>query len=135
MPEVAAAGAVYIVDDDPGVLNSLRFLFETEGFRVETFADGADLLAGPLPRAEDCLLIDYKLGGSLDGLELVRRLRELNVAAPVVLITVYEGLEKRAAAAGVYDVLLKPHLEESIVTRVEAAMAAAREALDLRKTP
>ena len=134
MPEVAAAGAVYIVDDDPGVLNSLRFLFETEGFRVETFADGADLLAGPLPRAEDCLLIDYKLG-SLDGLELVRRLRELNVAAPVVLITVYEGLEKRAAAAGVYDVLLKPHLEESVVTRVEAAMAAFREALDLRKTP
>ena len=62
MPEVAAAGAVYIVDDDPGVLNSLRFLFETEGFRVETFADGAELLAGPRPGAADCLLIDYKLG-------------------------------------------------------------------------
>ena len=46
----------------------------------------------------------------------------------MVLITVYEGLEKRAAAVGVYDVLLKPHLEESVVTRVEAAMAAAREA-------
>ena len=127
MPEVAAAGAVYIVDDDPGVLNSLRFLFETEGFRVETFADGAELLAGPLPHAEDCLLIDFKLG-AVDGLELVRRLRDLSVAAPVVLITVYEGLEKRAAAAGVYNVLLKPHLEESVVTRVEAAMAAAREA-------
>jgi FixJ family two-component response regulator len=134
MPEVAAAGAVYIVDDDPGVLNSLRFLFETEGFRVETFADGADLLAGPLPCGEDCLLIDFKLG-SLDGLELVRRLRERNVIAPVVLITVYEGLEKKAAAVGVYDVLLKPHLEESVVTRVEAAMTAFRGALDLRKTP
>ena len=134
MPESAAAGAVYIVDDDAGVLNSLRFLFETEGFRVETFADGAQLLAGPLPGAEDCLLIDFKLG-ALDGLELVRRLRKLNVGAPVVLITVYEGLEKRAAAAGVDDVLLKPHLEESIVNRVEAVMAAARQAPDLRKTP
>ena len=124
MPERPAAGAVYIVDDDSGVLNSLRFLFETEGFRVQTFADGAELLAGPLPCAEDCLLIDYKLG-SVDGLELVRRLRTLNVSAPVVLITVYEGLERKAAAAGVYDVLLKPHLEESVVTRVEAAMAAS----------
>ena len=134
MHERPKAGAVYVVDDDPGVLNSLRFLFETEGFRVETFNDGLELLAGPHPSAEDCLLIDYKLG-SVDGLELVRRLRELNVAAPVLLITVYEGLEKRAAAAGVQDVLLKPHLAENVVTRVVAAMATAREALDLRKAP
>ncbi len=124
MQKRPAAGTVYIVDDDPDVLSSLRFLFEIEGFRVKTFASGADLLAGPLPLAEDCLLIDYKLG-PVDGLEVVRRLRARHVVTPVVLITIYEGLERKAAAVGVHDVLLKPHIEESVVGRVEAAMRAA----------
>ena len=119
-----SAGAVYIVDDDPDVLSSLRFLFEAEGFQVKTFVDGADLLAAAPPDPADCLLIDYKLGPS-NGLELVRRLRERKITTPVVLITVYEGLEKKAAAVGVHDIVLKPHLEESIVARVETAMRGA----------
>jgi FixJ family two-component response regulator len=127
MQDRPRAGTVYVVDDDPDVLSSLRFLFEIEGFAVKTFADGAHLLAGPLPRAEDCVLIDYKLS-TLDGLEVVRRLRELKVTTPVVLITIYEGLEKKAAAAGVQDVLQKPHFEENVVSRVEAAMCKARRA-------
>jgi FixJ family two-component response regulator len=124
MQKRPAAGTVYIVDDDPDVLSSLRFLFEIEGFRVKTFANGAELLGSPLPLADDCLLIDYKLG-KVDGLEVVRQLRERNVVTPVVLITIFEGLEKKAAAVGVYDVLLKPHLDESVVSRVEAAMKAS----------
>jgi FixJ family two-component response regulator len=119
------AGAVYVVDDDPAVLSSLRFLFETEGFRVETFSDGEGLLAGPAPSRSDCLLIDYKLG-AVDGLELVRRLRAKNIETPALLFTIYEGLEKKAAAAGVDLVLLKSNLLENVVGRVETAMAAAR---------
>ena len=124
MQKRPADGTVYIVDDDPDVLSSLRFLFEIEGFRVKSYSSGTDLLDGPLPCAEDCLLIDYKLG-PVDGLEVVRRLRDLGVTTPVVLITIYEGLEKKADAVGVYDVLLKPHIEESVVGRVEAAMSGA----------
>ena len=125
MHERRSAGTIYVVDDDPAVLSSLRFLFETEGFRVETFDAGEDLLKGPLPVQGDCLLIDYRLG-AFDGLDLVRRLRALKVEAPVVLITIYEGLERKAAAAGVDEILLKPHFQENIVSRVEAVMAAAR---------
>ena len=126
MQERPRAGTVYVVDDDPDVLSSLRFLFEIEGFKVKTFADGEHLLAGPMPRPEDCLLIDYKLG-PIDGLEVVRQLRARKVATPVVLITIYEGLEKRAAALGVSHVLMKPHFEENVVCRVEAAMSASRD--------
>lgn len=122
-----SGGVVYIVDDDAAVLSSLRFLFEIEGFRVETFASGEPLLAGPPPGPRDCLLIDYKLG-ALDGLELVRRLRALDIATPVLLFTIYEGLEKKAAAAGVTEVMLKSNLMENVVGRVEAVMAAARRA-------
>jgi FixJ family two-component response regulator len=126
MQDRPRAGTVYIVDDDPDVLSSLRFLFEIEGFKVETFADGEQLLAAPLPQRHDCLLIDYKLG-PIDGLEVIRQLRERKVTTPEVLITIYEGLQKRAAALGVSHVLQKPHLEENVVSRVEMAMTAARE--------
>ena len=125
MQERLPAGVIYVVDDDPAVLGSLRFLFETEGYRVETFLDGDDLLNGAMPNADDCLLIDYKLGAA-DGLDLIRRLRAREVATPVLLITIYEGMERKAAAAGVTEILLKPHLQENIVSRVQAVMAAAR---------
>lgn len=120
-----SVGAVYVVDDDAAVLGSLRFLFETEGFRVKTFAAGEDLLAAPPPQPEDCLLIDYKLGG-VDGLELARRLRALAITTPVVLFTIQEGLEKKASAAGVDEVILKSDLLENVVARVEAVMAGRR---------
>ncbi len=96
---------------------------------MKTFPDGAQLLASSLPLPQDCVLIDFKLG-PLDGLEVVRRLRDLKVVTPVVLITIYEGLEKRAAAAGVQEVLQKPHFEENVVSRVEALMSASRRAAE-----
>ena len=126
-------GTVHIVDDDPDVLGSLRFLFETEGFRVKAYANGRDLLAEPeRPGAADCLVIDYKLGG-MDGLELVRRLRARQVTSPVVLVTVYEGVAARANAMGIADVLLKPHLEQNIVACVQDALNRAKD--DLRESP
>ena len=115
---------VYAVDDDPDVLASLRFLLETEGFAVKTFANGSDLLASSLPGPSDCLVVDYRLTG-MDGLELVRHLRDRDVSSPVVLVTVYEDVAAKAAAAGVRHVVMKPHIEESLVAHVRAAMDEA----------
>jgi len=128
---------VFVVDDDPDVLFSLRFLLETEGFNVRTFADGATLLEGCRPAPDDCLVIDYKMPG-MDGLELVGRLREREVTAPIVLVTAYPSasLSAKAAASGVRHVVQKPHFEENLIAHVEAAM---RESVagggDLRKAP
>jgi two-component system, LuxR family, response regulator FixJ len=118
------SATVYAVDDDPDVLASLRFLLETEGFVVKTFANGSDLLESSLPGPSDCLVIDYRMAG-MDGLELVRHLRDRRVSSPVVLVTVYEGVAVKAAAAGIRHVVLKPHIEESLVAHVRAAMDEA----------
>jgi FixJ family two-component response regulator len=115
---------VYAVDDDPDVLASLHFLLETEGFAVKTFANGSDLLASSLPGPRDCLVIDYRMTG-MDGLELVRHLRDRDVSSPVVLVTVYEGVAAKAVAAGIRHVVMKPHIEESLVAHVRAAMDEA----------
>ncbi len=115
---------VYVADDDPDVLVSLRFLLEAEGFAVKTFADGQALLASSLPDPGDCLVIDYKMTG-MNGLELIRRLRDRQVAAPVVLITAYENAAAKAAASGIRHVVLKPHIEESLIAHVQDALSEA----------
>jgi two-component system, LuxR family, response regulator FixJ len=118
----SAKPTVYVVDDDVGVLGSLRFLLETDGFQVRTFRSAAALL-NARPTGVDCLVIDYKMP-DMNGIDLVGQLRRNDIAAPVVLITGYpdDNISARAAAAGVEHVLLKPLLEESLVKHIRGAI-------------
>jgi two-component system response regulator FixJ len=127
MHEKPLAATVYVADDDPDVLVSLRFLLEAEGFKVKTFGDGPALLASSLPEPGDCLIIDYKMAG-MNGLELIRRLRDRQVSNPVVLITAYEDAAAKAAASGIRHVVMKPHIEESLVAHVQEALREAADA-------
>jgi two-component system response regulator FixJ len=115
---------IYIVDDDSDVLKSLRFLFETEGFDVRTFHSGSALLGSRARRDADCLVVDYKMSG-IDGLELVRRLRDLGIQTPIIVITGYddEYLSAKARSAGVRQVLKKPHLAENLAVAVRDAIS------------
>src|ERR1700681_531995 len=108
----------YVVDDDADVLGSLRFLLETDGFDVRTFRNGASLLNAVRSTGVDCFVIDYKMP-DMNGIDLAGRLRNRDIAAPVILITGCpdENISARAVAAGVRHVLLKPLLDESLVTR------------------
>ena len=116
---------IYVVDDDYDVRTSLRFLLETEGFDVRTFRSGAALLGSATRNRADCLVVDYKMA-ELDGLELALRLRRLNVATPIILITGYpdEKILAKASSAGVREVLLKPNLEGNLVDCVRNAIDA-----------
>jgi two-component system response regulator FixJ len=119
----AAVPVVYVVDDDMDVLGSLRFLLETDGFEVRTFRSGAALLNAMVNREADCFVIDYKMP-AMSGIDLAARLRNRDIEAPIILITGYpdENIPAKAAAAGIHHVLLKPHLEESLVSRIRGAI-------------
>jgi two-component system, LuxR family, response regulator FixJ len=114
---------VYVVDDDSDVLGSLRFLLETDGFDVRTFRSGTALLNGIATGEVDCFVIDYKMP-AMSGIELANRLRNRDTDAPIILITGYpdENILEKAAAAGIHHVLLKPHLEESLGSRIRGAI-------------
>ena len=116
---------IYVVDDDYDVRTSLRFLLETEGFDVRTFRSGVALLGSSSRNRADCLVIDYKMA-ELDGLELVQRLRRLQVSTPIILITGYPDadISAKASSAGVRQVLLKPNLEDSLIDCVRNAIDA-----------
>jgi two-component system, LuxR family, response regulator FixJ len=125
----SAKPTVYVVDDDAGVLGSLRFLLESDGFDVRTFRSGTSLLNAVRPTGIDCFVIDYKMP-DMNGIDLAGRLRNRDIAAPVILITGYpdENISIRAATAGVRHVLLKPLLDDSLVTRIRGAIEEAHPA-------
>jgi FixJ family two-component response regulator len=118
-----AKATVYVVDDDADVLGSLRFLLETDGFDVRTFRNGAALLHAVRPTGVDCFVIDYKMP-NMNGIDLATRLRDCEIAAPIILITGHadENILRRAAAAGVRHVLEKPLLDESLITQIRGAI-------------
>lgn len=93
----SVSAPVYVVDDDPAILHSLCFLLEGEGHRVEPFGSGACVLAafpGPEPH---CIVVDYVMP-VMDGIEVFRRLRALDVRAPVILMTGDPGASVRRRA-------------------------------------
>jgi two-component system response regulator FixJ len=121
-----AKSVIYVVDDDPGVLGSLRFLLETDGFDVETFSSGPALLKAVASNGADCFVIDYKMP-NINGVDLANQLRSRDVTAPIILITGYpdDSIPAKAAVIGVHHVLLKPHIEESLVARIRGAIQEA----------
>jgi two-component system response regulator FixJ len=120
---------IYVVDDDVDVLGSLRFLLETDGFNVRTFRNGASLLKTVDSTDVDCFVIDYKMP-DMNGIDLAGQLRSREIDAPVILITGYpdENIATRAEAAGVRHVMLKPLLDDSLVTRIRGAIQAVHPA-------
>lgn len=105
---------ILLVDDDPGIRESLKFSLELEGFAVEVFASGEFLANLPNFPDASCLVLDYKLPG-MDGLTLLALLRRKGVTQPAVLITGLgsRAIRGRAAEAGVM-VIEKPLLCDAL---------------------
>ncbi|MEH2512041.1 two-component system response regulator FixJ [Nitrobacteraceae bacterium AZCC 1564] len=116
-----------MIDDDPDVLSSLRFLLETEGFYVCTFKSASSLLNLDSPASADCYVIDYRME-PVDGIDLARRLRERYPGASIILITSSpdETVKADAHRAGIHTVLVKPHLDESLPPAIRAAIERNR---------
>ncbi|MBL8545958.1 MAG: response regulator [Hyphomonadaceae bacterium] len=119
---MVSARHLVLVDDDPHVLNALRFSFETEGYEVRTFARGEDLLEDPPTDPGTCLVIDERLPG-LSGLDTVARLRARGISMPAVLITTHptESMVRRAATAGI-GIVEKPLIGDALATTVRAML-------------
>ena len=100
---------VYIVEDDPAVRFALQLLVRSYGWDAVAFESGQGFLAARFNEDHACLVLDLNLP-SLDGEEVLRRLRARGSQLPVVVITVdREGPRlDRMLLAGASSVLLKP---------------------------
>lgn len=124
---------ILVLDDDVPVLSSLQFLLETHDFAVRTFRSGASMLDWATLHPSDCIVIDYKMP-ELDGLQVAAQLRARGVATPVILVTGFpdDSIYIKAAAAGIQQVLLKPDLEDSLISRITNMLPVARAVTDVQ---
>jgi FixJ family two-component response regulator len=112
---------VLAVVDDPAVRASLQFALEVEGFRVNAFARGEDLLGlEALPQGA-CLILDHVVP-RLDGIAIARALRRRGITCPAVLMTedAHEALRQQAYAAGL-TLVEKPLLGNALAEAIRAA--------------
>ena len=98
-----------VVDDDPDICDLLRDRLESEGFQVETAADGETALRLLADTPVDGVLLDIALP-EMDGFDVLRQLRPNRPTLPVVMMTAVEALDRAMAAveAGAQGYLLKP---------------------------
>jgi two-component system, NtrC family, nitrogen regulation response regulator NtrX len=100
---------ILIVDDEPGIRQSLKGVFEDEGFATESVSSGEECLKKIAQSAFDLVLLDIWLPG-IDGLETLRRLRELSPSTRVIMISGHATIATAVAATklGAYDFIEKP---------------------------
>jgi len=77
---------VFVIDDDPSVRASLKFLISTVGLEVETFDSAESFLCRKPPETTSCLVLDVRLRG-LSGLDFQRQLAARNFPIPIIFIT------------------------------------------------
>jgi FixJ family two-component response regulator len=118
-----ANGVVFVVDDDPSVRSSLKFLISTVGLRVETF-DSAETALQELPAdAPSCLVLDVRLRG-LSGLDLQHELAARKCQIPIVFITGHGDIPMtvRAMKAGAVEFLTKPFRDQDLLDAIQIAL-------------
>ena len=100
---------ILIVDDEPGIRQSLKGVFEDEGFTTETVASGEECLKKIDGNSYDLVLLDIWLPGA-DGLETLRKLRERSPQTRVIMISGHATIATAVAATklGAYDFIEKP---------------------------
>ena len=121
---------VHVVDDDPAIRDSLSFLLDTADIVSRTYESAAALLARADRLEPGCILTDVRMP-EMNGLEMVRRLGEIGVRHPVIVMTGHADvpLAIEAMRAGVKDFIEKPFDDEALLSSIRAALAEGEEAV------
>ncbi|MEO1321392.1 MAG: response regulator [Pseudomonadota bacterium] len=108
-----------LVEDDENVRRAMTMAMRARGFRMDSYRNATEFLMMNGQHGGDCMIIDYKMP-RIDGLELMRRIRQLDDATPGIMITgFYSGhLKERALRVGYSDVLEKPTTPFSLEKKI-----------------
>ena len=124
-----AEKVVHVVDDDDSVRRSVGFMLKTSGYRVRSFASGAEILKESKSLEPGCVLLDIRMPG-MDGLEVQEALRSQGVPLPVIIMTGHGDvpLSVRAMKAGAIDFIEKPFEKDVLITAIESGFAVLKRA-------
>src|ERR1700756_4024591 len=103
-------GKILIVDDDAAMREGLAETVADLGHVSQTAASGREALAVLADDDFDCVLLDLRMPGGMDGIEVLRRIRAQQNASPVIVLTAFATAENtiEAMRLGAFDHLTKP---------------------------
>ena len=135
---MTSQGKLLIVDDELSVRDSLAKWFHEEGYDVGTAEDASGALTRLAEKSWDAALVDIKMRGT-DGIELQRRMHEIDPNLIVIIMTGYASVDTAVTALknGAYDYVTKPLDPDEIAHLVKKALAHKRteeENVRLRET-
>jgi two-component system, LuxR family, response regulator FixJ len=114
---------VHVIDDDDAVRESLEFLLRTARFEVKSYDSAAAFLAARPQEGSGCIITDVRMP-EISGIDLLRRLNELNSAIPVIVITGHGDvpLAVEAMKLGAVDFFEKPFDDEALLAAVRSSL-------------
>jgi FixJ family two-component response regulator len=119
--------AVFIVDDDASIRDSVRSLLKSLGFHAEAFGSTEEFMKADRADVPSCLVLDVRLPG-MNGLDFHETMERAGVQMPVIFITAHGDIPMtlRAMKAGAVEFLSKPFQKEDLLTAIEQALARDR---------
>lgn len=113
---------VFIVDDDPTVLDATKMLVESMGFKASIFASAVEFLDNFQPEWRGCLILDVRMP-SMSGIDLQSELTRRECHLPIIFITGHGDvpLAVRAMQAGAIDFLEKPYNDQRLLDGINKA--------------
>ncbi len=122
MTETESMQTIALVDDDRNILTSVSIALEAEGYKVETYTDGASALDGLVARPPQLAIFDIKMP-RMDGMELLRRLRQKSDLPVIFLTSKDEEIDELfGLKMGADDFITKPFSQRLLVERVKAIL-------------
>lgn len=122
-PPTTKSATVFVVDDDPSMRDSLRWLIESVGLKVEPFANADAFLEQFTGDVPGCLVLDVRMPGT-SGIELLDTLKGRNVELPIIIISGHGDVPMavQALKRGALDFLEKPFRDQELLEQIARAI-------------
>jgi FixJ family two-component response regulator len=134
-PQTGAPPAVFVIDDDQPVRESLASLLRSVGLQVKTFETADEFLQQAAPNGPSCLVLDVRLPG-LSGLDFQSELAKANIHIPIIFMTGHGDIPMsvKAMKAGAIEFLTKPFRDQDILDAVRVGIERDRVQREADKT-
>jgi two-component system response regulator TtrR len=125
---------VFVIDDDPAVRDSLRWLIEGAGFNVKTHPSAREFLKKLNPSQRGCLVLDMRMP-EMGGLQLQKLLSEKNNPLPIIFISAHGNVPDAVNALheGAIDFLTKPFDSQILLKRIQSSIDLDRKRYEIRQ--
>lgn len=118
---------IMVIDDEPSVLESFKMILKIKDYIVDTYPDGPAAISNLKKGIYDIAFVDLKLP-VMDGLEVLKKVKEIDPDIEVVIVTAYatEASHANAITLGALEYLRKPFLMEEIYELVDRGLRRRR---------